>query len=290
MFIRANYFIGMMKLLPDRFIRGVALGGLTVGLLLSGQFSPAQTGRSENTFQADPLSLSHSLLKELQGQMRELRQRLNLLAGENQRLTQRLEAQNQSLLEQRRIQDQLEQALQSLQQANRDCLRRRALPDFEALTQSLGPLLDAHPELILQRFPDHARLQLGGALLYPPGEAALVPSGRRVLEQLARLIKPHFQIENPPLFLEIHGHTDNQPLPADHPHGNNWQLSAMRALNVLTHLREQGLPAGRLAAIAHGASRPLVSNADPDGRARNRRLGLWFVGGVPGHPPPETQQ
>ena len=54
----------------------------------------------------------------------------------------------------------------------------------------------------------------------------------------------------------------------------NQSLSGARARAVVAALVQRGLPAARLAAIGYGATRPIASNDDETGRARNRRVEL----------------
>ena len=73
--------------------------------------------------------------------------------------------------------------------------------------------------------------------------------------------------------LQIDGHTDDVPIRAGR-YADNWDLSTERALSVVRYLRQQGLPANRLAAAGYGEYQPLDS-ADNDGaRLKNRRIEL----------------
>ena len=53
---------------------------------------------------------------------------------------------------------------------------------------------------------------------------------------------------------------------------DNWELSAQRALTVTRTLIEEGVPADSVFAAAFGPEQPVASNADADGRAKNRRV------------------
>jgi flagellar motor protein MotB len=53
---------------------------------------------------------------------------------------------------------------------------------------------------------------------------------------------------------------------------DNWELSAQRALTVTRALIEEGLPSSAVFAAAFGSEQPVASNADAEGRARNRRV------------------
>ncbi|MDD3024361.1 MAG: OmpA family protein, partial [Syntrophomonadaceae bacterium] len=59
---------------------------------------------------------------------------------------------------------------------------------------------------------------------------------------------------------------------------SNWELSALRASNVVHVLREDsGVPADRLSIIGYGEYRPLVSNDSEIGRAMNRRVDIVIL-------------
>ena len=50
------------------------------------------------------------------------------------------------------------------------------------------------------------------------------------------------------------------------------QLTATQAIAVLHQLTRSGLPEKQLSTMSRGDSRPLFSNGDPNGQARNRRV------------------
>ena len=53
---------------------------------------------------------------------------------------------------------------------------------------------------------------------------------------------------------------------------DNWELSAQRALTVTRTLIEEGIPSSPTLAAAFGSEQAVASNADPDGRSKNRRV------------------
>ena len=79
----------------------------------------------------------------------------------------------------------------------------------------------------------------------------------------------------------IEGHTDNIPISKNYrwKYASNWELSAARALAVLHYLESKNaIQPGRLSAVAMGEHRPVASNRDASGRAKNRRVEI-VVGG-----------
>ena len=70
----------------------------------------------------------------------------------------------------------------------------------------------------------------------------------------------------------VAGHTDDSPISTARFH-SNWDLSAARAASVVNRLiRNPQIDPRRLTAQGFAASRPLVANASPEGRAANRRV------------------
>jgi flagellar motor protein MotB len=73
--------------------------------------------------------------------------------------------------------------------------------------------------------------------------------------------------------LMVSGFTDDKLLRNDnHRFNDNLELSAQRALTVTRALIAEGMPSGQVFAAAFGAEQPVASNADEQGRARNRRV------------------
>ena len=73
--------------------------------------------------------------------------------------------------------------------------------------------------------------------------------------------------------LQVDGHTDNVPIRPGR-YADNWDLSTERALSVVRHLNQHGLPANRLAAAGYGEYQPLDTTESDDARRKNRRIEL----------------
>jgi len=79
------------------------------------------------------------------------------------------------------------------------------------------------------------------------------------------------------LSLEIHGHTDNLPVPAGSNFDNNQLLSLYRAENIRNYLiNELNIEPERVGAYGFGDTRPLADNFLASGRSENRRVELVF--------------
>lgn len=102
-------------------------------------------------------------------------------------------------------------------------------------------------------------------VLFATGSAEVQPVARTVLSALAPSLR---SIPNP---LRIEGHTDDVPIGT--PEYTNWNLSADRAVAVLSLLvDEHGVDPTRLQAVGFGEHAPLVPNTSPANRRANRRV------------------
>lgn len=110
-------------------------------------------------------------------------------------------------------------------------------------------------------------LRIDDNLLFDSGQAVLTAQGRDVLSRLLDVLET-FDGK-----ISVEGHTDSIPI-ATSRFPSNWELSSGRAIAVLRYLTELGLSAERLRAVGYAETKPLESNATPEGRAANRRVEL----------------
>lgn len=152
----------------------------------------------------------------------------------------------------------------------------------EALEQALaGPLAAGRVTLV------DGRIGISGSVLFAFNSAELQPEGRQLLRTLAGPLAAYLTARDQALM--VSGYTDDRPVRepargrAAEARGratvearprfvDNWELSAQRALTVTRALIEEGVPASAVFAAAFGAQQPVASNADAEGRARNRRV------------------
>jgi len=127
---------------------------------------------------------------------------------------------------------------------------------------------------------DKGRMVVGMAtdILFPSGSAKLSKPGKTAVANVGRLLASiegrEFQIE---------GHTDNVPI-GSAGFSSNWDLASQRAINVLTVMKEAGVPANRLSAASFGETRPVAPNDNAAGRAANRRIEIVVVPDLSGLP------
>ncbi|NPA11098.1 MAG: OmpA family protein, partial [Epsilonproteobacteria bacterium] len=130
------------------------------------------------------------------------------------------------------------------------------------------------PAITLDEGEEGFFIRLPADITFPPGSAEITNEDSLLfLKRIALIIKEYL-----PKYVEIQvrGYTDNSPPPPTSPFEDNWDLSAARALSVLKILIKDGVEPKRLSAAGYGQYHPIASNATPQGRAKNRRVEIWF--------------
>ena len=113
-------------------------------------------------------------------------------------------------------------------------------------------------------------------VLFPTGSADLNEAGEGELTTLANELTA-LEGEIPDdidWVLRVDGHTDARPLSGAGRFESNWDLSAARAISVVQHLIEEGVPPQRLVAAGFGEFQPLVAEETEEAYERNRRIEL----------------
>ncbi|OOG56761.1 OmpA family protein [Rhodanobacter sp. C03] len=117
----------------------------------------------------------------------------------------------------------------------------------------------------------NGRIGIRGSVLFALNSDQLQSEGREVLKSLATPLADYLKSRDE--ILMVSGFTDDRQVrDGNRQFADNWELSAERALTVTRALIADGLPASSVFAAAFGAEQPVSSNADDEGRARNRRV------------------
>jgi chemotaxis protein MotB len=140
------------------------------------------------------------------------------------------------------------------------------------LNASLAPLVKSGRVRITQTSRG-VTVEINASVLFNEGDAALAGNARETLQAVAGLLKDDTHA------IEVEGHTDTTPI-GNSAFPSNWELSAVRASTVVRLFIASGVLERRLAAIGRGANVPVASNADPIGRARNRRVAVTILSGT----------
>ena len=132
-------------------------------------------------------------------------------------------------------------------------------------------------ELDIRRIQGGMRIRLRADRMFEPGTGVLRSRYEGVVEELGRVLKYY------PNEIVVEGHTDNrftgdvmEGRPSPYPKG--YEMSGAMARSVVAVLTGRGeVPPRRVRIASFGPSRPIVTNATPEGRARNRRVDILVL-------------
>ena len=108
---------------------------------------------------------------------------------------------------------------------------------------------------------------LPNAILFAPGQATLKKATSAELDHIYNVLRERYRGRD----IDVAGHTDSDPIKKS-KWKDNWELSAQRALTVLRYLAKRGVGPEKIRAVASGESRPIASNSNASGKAKNRRV------------------
>jgi chemotaxis protein MotB len=133
---------------------------------------------------------------------------------------------------------------------------------------------DLEMEMETTLTPSGLMIELSSNSFFQSGSADIKPTMIKSLVDLGQVIQD-FPTED--YQVDVEGHTDNVPInTVQFP--SNWELSALRAVNVAHIFEDNGMPRERIAAIAYADTKPKKPNTDeaginiPENQAENRRV------------------
>ena len=114
-------------------------------------------------------------------------------------------------------------------------------------------------------------ISIQDVVLFNTAEAEVKNNLSPLLVQISNLLEG---LENK---VKVVGYTDNVPIKND-KFQSNWELSAMRAINVMNFMVASGeISADKVSIQAYGEYEPKFDNATEAGRAKNRRVEIIVI-------------
>ncbi|MGD2024153.1 MAG: flagellar motor protein MotB, partial [Desulfobacterales bacterium] len=114
-------------------------------------------------------------------------------------------------------------------------------------------------------------LVLGEKIAFNVGDATLLPDFQPTLQQIAGFISSQKSYR-----VAVAGHTDDVPINT-RQFPTNWELSAIRAVNVAKFLIRHGVHPQRVSIEGYSAYRPLQPNSSAQNRQTNRRVEITLI-------------
>ncbi|MFO7722547.1 MAG: OmpA family protein, partial [Bacteroidales bacterium] len=104
-------------------------------------------------------------------------------------------------------------------------------------------------------------------LLFASGSTAVGADGQKALAELARVLEA-----NPDINVMVEGHTDDVPLRGSGQMKDNWDLSVLRATEIVRIILSKGkIEPSRIIAAGRSQYLPVDPENTTEARARNRR-------------------
>ena len=110
-------------------------------------------------------------------------------------------------------------------------------------------------------------LRAPGDVLFAPGEVTLTEKGKAIIMEMK-----DFFVQHPDQTINIRGYTDDRVPAAGSRFRDNWEVSSLRAVNVLRLLMQMGIEPKRLTSTGLADLNPLFPNTTEEYRAQNRRV------------------
>jgi flagellar motor protein MotB len=263
-------------------MRMVLFGGgwLVLALLAGCAQNPYMLQRQVQAEQQQKLAVTQQA-EELKRQVQTLDQdnrELQTLLAQSRQQTQVVQEQLTAMREQlsgaagqvARLQDE-RQATEKRAEALAASTRRRAGASIAA-NNSLELALPtfSQPGVQARRDGDVIRIELPADLLFEQQAAQLRVGASRTIEEVAEVLARDYAGH----FIGIEGHSDADPARGGATTSAH-QLSTARATAVFEQLSTRSkLRPNQMFVAGHGGNHPVVSNATPAGRERNRRIEL----------------
>lgn len=130
---------------------------------------------------------------------------------------------------------------------------------------------DINADIVRDKDDFSVRMVFTDLIFFDTADATVRPESIPVLDKVIEMFSLA-EKEKLYVMLRVEGHTDKRPIhTAQYP--SNWDLSADRALKVISYIRSTGkLDPSKLACIGYGEERPLIDEDTPEAYAKNRRV------------------
>jgi len=266
----------------------------------------AACGHSEEEWQAQLAKYNTEVQKNqaAQKQIATMQQQLDASKARVTELESQLQAMGMDL---NKLNEALATKGQALENLNTDLAQmRNALAEYQARARTLEAIkarmlalrkkLESLTALGLKVNIRRNRMiiSLPGDILFDSGKTDLKPEGKRILLEVAKVVRGDPQLLERDF--QVAGHTDNQPLNRP-PYYDNWGLSLFRAREVLKFLISPadikpsgvgpsrvepggGLPPAKWSASGYADTDPVAPNDNPQNMQKNRRVELIVMPNV----------
>lgn len=165
--------------------------------------------------------------------------------------------------------DMMDFEIEYMDEGDRELEELRELLEEYAGENGLGPeiILNVEERGLVIRFMDK--------VLFDSGKADLKPEAKEILDTIAEVLNRE---EFKDKLIKVEGHTDTDPIVYSTTFPTNWELSAIRATNVLRYLvEENGIDGNRISSSGYSYHRPIAPNDTPENKQMNRSVDIVIL-------------
>lgn len=214
-------------------------------------------------------------LEEANGNFAQAQEQIQALNAENGTMAERLQSLGEDVSSLRARSGQLSADLEAARAraeelARRERQQQERLAEFQTMLCRFRALIESR-QLRVRIVRGRMVIELPSNILFSSGSADLSETGEEALNQVASVLR-----EIPGRSFQVAGHTDNEPIRRSR-FGSNWELSGVRAINVVEYLQEQNVNPEHLSAAGYSQFAPIAPNDSDSGRADNRRIEIVLM-------------
>lgn len=113
------------------------------------------------------------------------------------------------------------------------------------------------------------------SVFFDSGKADIKPESIEILHYIAQILNSeNFKGKH----IKVEGHTDTDPIIHSTTYPTNWELSAIRATNVLRFfVEEENINGDRISSSGYSFYRPIAPNDTRKNKTKNRRVDIVIL-------------
>jgi chemotaxis protein MotB len=169
--------------------------------------------------------------------------------------------------------------IEALQEGLSEMMTGEAPPTpFTDIKKGLESLIDNNnlqDQIAVTLDTKGVKIEFANVALYESGSADIKSDAIATLAQVTQVIR---ETSHNTHMVEVEGHTDDLPINTE-KFPSNWELSSVRAINVVKYLLTQGIEKERLKAAGYADSRPKENKLNlplAQQREDNRRIVIFI--------------
>jgi len=152
------------------------------------------------------------------------------------------------------------------------------IEDFKNLKEVVEEYLEKNSltdEVLVELENRGLLLRFKENVLFDSGKADLKKESKKTLSFLSRLLS---QEEFATKHIRVEGHTDSDPIINSVKFPTNWELSSIRASNVVRFfIEESNMEGERFSVSGYSKYHPVAPNDSPENKAKNRRVDIVIL-------------